>query len=54
MTVTQGQMEYEWRHLKGKLKHRSPEVYRQACKIKSPESHPMFLVGAGDKETWEK
>lgn len=53
MTVTDGQLEYEWRHLGAKLEARSPadaERWRSAA----PTAHPLFVVCAGDIEAWER
>lgn len=52
--VTRGQVEYEWRHLRNKLKARSPDAYRRTNKIPLPEVHPLFRIKAGEKEPWEK
>ena len=53
MTVTQGQINYEWQHLLGKLKERSPKQYQQVKDL-SPQPHPMFTVVAGEVESWER
>jgi len=54
IAVTEGQVEYEWKHFLGKVKARSPETYRDARKLRLPEVHPLFRVKAGGKEPWEK
>ena len=54
LTVTSGQMAYEWKHLLAKLKARSPAVYGQWRAIKVPEAHPLFTVQAGEVEHWER
>ena len=54
MTVTRGQMQHEWMHLKHKLKDRNAAAYRKLSGIKFPEPHPIFQVVEGDKEAWEK
>lgn len=51
--VTKGQLEYEFRHLLGKLKKRDPELYIQLLKVKKIEHHPMFNKVNGDVEAWE-
>lgn len=54
ITVTSGQMEYEWTHLLIKLKERNPVHYRKWLATEVPEAHPMFKVHPGDVEPWER
>lgn len=54
ISVTDGQMNYEWLHLMSKLKQRSPAVYEKWRKCKTIEPHPLFEVGAGEIEQWER
>lgn len=54
LTVTSGQMAYEWAHLLVKLKERSPALYRKWLTTDVPEAHPMFEVRAGEVEPWER
>lgn len=54
LTVTSGQMAYEWMHLLSKLKERSPALYRKWLATEVPEAHPMFTVQAGEIESWER
>lgn len=54
LTVTTGQMAYEWSHLLRKLSARSPELYEKWRHEEVPESHGMFDVIDGDIESWEK
>lgn len=54
LTVTSGQMAYEWAHLLSKLKERSPALYRKWLATEVPEAHPMFTVQAGEIESWER
>ena len=51
---TNGQLAYEWIHLKRKLRKRSPKVYCEFYKIKTPEPHPLFQIIAGEIRDWEK
>jgi hypothetical protein len=51
---TKGQLLYEWRHLRRKLKARSPEVLRKWRGVASPEAHPLFRISAGKVRSWEK
>lgn len=54
LTVTSGQMAYEWEHLLTKLKVRSPALYQKWRNTEAPEPHPLFKVHAGDVEPWER
>lgn len=54
LSVTQGQMQYEWLHLMAKLKIRNPAVYLKWQKIAVFEPHPLFKVVRGDVEIWER
>lgn len=53
ITVTSGQLEYEWQHLMTKLKARDQPAYRQ-WRRQSPEVHPCFRVIHGPIEAWER
>lgn len=53
-TVTEGQMEYEFRWLQMKLKSRAPEQYRQNKAAQQVEAHPLFRIIQGSVESWEK
>lgn len=52
--VTRGQILYELKHLKRKLKIRDFERYRELKKIKFPDPNPVFKVKDGDIESWER
>jgi hypothetical protein len=52
--VTKGQIEYEFRHLLGKLNKRSPEIYKKYKMIKGIRLHPMMKRINGEIEPWEK
>jgi hypothetical protein len=52
--VAQGQLFYEWVHLKAKLTRRDPLWLAQFSGIDLPECHPMFVIVAGGVESWEK
>lgn len=54
LTVTSGQMAYEWTHLLAKLKERNPALYQKWLAIEVPEAHPMFKLRAGGVEAWER
>jgi hypothetical protein len=54
LTETRGQLLYEWRHLKRKLKKRDPGRLRDFVSVKIPESHPLFRIESGKVREWEK
>ena len=51
---TRGQLQFEWSHLKRKLKVRAPAAYRECRKIAAPAPHPLFRIVAGRVRSWEK
>jgi hypothetical protein len=54
LTVTSGQVAYEWMHLLSKLKKRNPALYRAWRRIEVPAAHSIFEVRAGGIELWER
>ncbi|MDR3393093.1 MAG: pyrimidine dimer DNA glycosylase/endonuclease V [Sulfuriferula sp.] len=54
LTVTSGQMAYEWQHLLTKLQARSPALHETWRNIAGPEPHPVFNVYPGEVESWER
>jgi hypothetical protein len=52
--TTQGQLDYEWEHLLGKLKRRDPGRYRDCVTIVTPDAHPLFRIIPGEVEPWER
>lgn len=54
LTVTTGQLAYEWAHLLTKLEVRSPALYRKWQNVEAPEAHVIFTVRDGDVESWER
>jgi len=52
LTETRGQLLYEWRHLKRKLKARDPARYRDCLKLRIPAPHPLFRLIAGGVRSW--
>jgi hypothetical protein len=52
--VTAGQLEYELKHLRGKLKKRDRDRCDELAGVKVPRSHPIFRVTRGGVEPWEK
>jgi hypothetical protein len=49
-----GQLRYEWRHLREKLKRRDPARLRGHRGINTPEAHPLFRIVEGDVREWER
>ena len=54
ISETRGQLLYEWKHLRAKLRRRSPLVARPFRSLKVPDPHPLFRVTAGGIRAWEK
>ena len=54
ISVTVGQVEYEWRHLLQKLSNRSPALYERLASNAEPECHPLFELRPGPVEPWER
>jgi len=54
ISETRGQLQYEWLHLKRKLKQRDPKRLRVVEEIKTPVAHPLFRIKAGPVRPWEK
>jgi hypothetical protein len=52
--VARGQVDYEFRHLKKKLRARDPAKLAELEKVKKPEAHPLFRIRKGGIEKWEK
>lgn len=50
---TDGQLLYEWEHLRRKLKHRAPKILKQCQEIATPEPHPLFRIRKGGVREWE-
>ena len=51
---TRGQLLYEWRHLKTKLRKRAPLIHRRLRDVAQPRPHPLFRVVPGGVREWEK
>lgn len=54
LPVKTGQLVFELRHLKKKLRKRDPAGLRKVRSVKMPEQHPAFRVTRGGIEEWEK
>lgn len=51
--VNSGQIEFEFKHLLGKLKQRAPDLYAQLKDIRRVRLHPLFAIRKGGIEEWE-
>lgn len=54
LAATQGQLDYEWVHLRRKLRRRSPAWLRSLGAVGSPVAHPLFRVSPGPVAPWER
>src|SRR5262249_37431899 len=50
---TDGQLLYEWKHLRRKLRQRAPHVLAIHTDISRPDPHPIFRVVGGAIREWE-
>lgn len=53
LTVTRGQLDYEWAHLLAKVQRRAPEWFTEVSAVTAPEPHPLFRVVEGGVAPWE-
>ena len=51
---TEGQILYEWDHLRAKLAVRNPGQYARLRRVRSPEPHPLFRIVPGPVRDWER
>ena len=51
---SRGQLAYEWRHLRAKLRARDPAWLRRWKHVDAPQPHPFFRLVAGPVRDWEK
>lgn len=54
LTVTRGQLDFEWEHLQQKLVRRAPHWLEHLKSVAVPDPHPLFQVVPGEREAWEK
>ena len=54
LTVTRAQLEFEWEHLREKLRKRDPERLALLASVERPRPHPLFRVVRGDVASWER
>ena len=53
ISVTTGQLEYEFEHLLKKLRKRESSIYRRLSEIIEIEAHPLLIKVSGNIESWE-
>lgn len=53
LTVSDGQLDYEWTHLRNKLRLRAPHLLAHVQSLARPETHPLFRVVPGGVADWE-
>jgi hypothetical protein len=54
LAETEGQLLYEWEHLRRKLKRRAPAVLAAHQSVALPEPHPTFKIVTGPVREWER
>jgi hypothetical protein len=54
ISETSGQLQFEWQHLKKKLRRRAPAIARKYSSIRNPRPHPLFRIIPGRVRSWEK
>lgn len=52
--ATDGQLRYEWEHLRRKLERRDPRWLDRCGSLQLPEPHPVFRIVPGPVEGWER
>jgi pyrimidine dimer DNA glycosylase len=52
--VNEGQVAFEWAHLKDKVRQRDLLHFETACQRRKIIAHPLFSVVAGGIEEWER
>lgn len=53
IAATRGQLDYEWQHLKAKLRQRAPSWLAGIEGTCRPDAHPLFRVIFGPVAEWE-
>lgn len=54
ISVTSGQLAYEWLHLQRKLAVRSPGILSKWAGVATPGCHPLFYCQPGLIASWER
>ncbi|MEA2572623.1 MAG: hypothetical protein QOI24_4624 [Acidobacteriota bacterium] len=52
--VADGQLRFEWEHLRAKLRARNPGWHRSIASVKKPLPHPVFAIVRGSIAEWER
>ena len=52
--VTEGQLRYEWAHLRSKLLRRDPPRHQHNTSVRDIQPHPLMEVIPGPVESWER
>lgn len=53
ISVTSGQLNFEYRHLLSKLKKRDRTRFEKIKRLKRIQTHPLFQSRTGEIENWE-
>ena len=54
IAITEGQLAFEWAHLKKKVRLREPAWLKELGRHPRIRPHPLFVVVAGHVEPWER
>lgn len=54
LAVTEGQVAFEWAHLRAKVRRRRPAHARALAGVGTPRAHPLFRVVPGAMAPWER
>jgi hypothetical protein len=54
MQATEGQLDFELKHLLKKLETRNPSAYKSVRVVKTARPHPIFTIVPGGRAPWEK
>src|SRR5665213_2957904 len=54
LSVSRGQLQFEWNHLLAKLRVRKLALHEKWCRIAVPKAHPLFRVRHGNIARWER
>jgi hypothetical protein len=52
--VTRGQLDFEWTHLRTKVRARDPRWWKALRVVERPTAHPQFRARRGGLEPWER
>lgn len=54
LPVPRGQIRWEWKHLRSKLRARSPSTLKRWSAVVQPHLHPLFRAVPGGVAAWER